>query len=482
MINKFDALIVGGGVGGCAIGALLAHQGLKVKLFDKNNIIGGRCTTYEYEGFHIDLGVHLFGVGENGYLGDVCQMVGMPDAIKWVIARNPRPIMNYCGERKIYSRDSMSGMMGGKKEGEIKKEDSEKKKEGKEAARKFWSDCMDMPMGQIEELYYTKLSNFVSRYSKDPTLLMFATQICMQYFCVSPFEASSGEFIRCFQQVTRAKSSAYPIGGCIAIPKAYVNAMEKYGGEIQMNAKISKIVVEDGQAKGVELKDGSYHESDIIISNADIQNTVLNLIGEKYFPAEYVQQVKKLKYATHCMAIKVALDEIVTDQKLIMYIPVSFQEAGKLMPRKGGLEPPEKIGGMITSPTNFDPHLAPKGKQLIFFGSGCKPGLTQKEYERWGEACMDSLLECLPEAKGHVMWYRTDTPTLVDQYAGEGGNIIGVGQTVKQIHERRPSQITPIKGLYIVGAEAGGHGIGTELAANSAMELLEILEKSTPTS
>jgi phytoene dehydrogenase-like protein len=65
----------------------------------------------------------------------------------------------------------------------------------------------------------------------------------------------------------------------------------------------------------------------------------------------------------------------------------------------------------------------------------------------------------------------------VEQYAGEGGNIIGVGQTVKQIHERRPSQVTPIKGLYIVGAEAGGHGIGTELAANSAMELSEILAR-----
>ena len=67
----------------------------------------------------------------------------------------------------------------------------------------------------------------------------------------------------------------------------------------------------------------------------------------------------------------------------------------------------------------------------------------------------------------------------MEQYAGEGGNIIGVGQTVKQIHERRPSQVTPIKGLYIVGAEAGGHGIGTELAANSAMELADILEKMT---
>ena len=62
---------------------------------------------------------------------------------------------------------------------------------------------------------------------------------------------------------------------------------------------------------------------------------------------------------------------------------------------------------------------------------------------------------------------------------GEDGNIIGGGQTVDQIHERRPSQITPIKGLYLVGAEAGGHGIGAELAANSALELVDILLERT---
>lgn len=475
-IEKFDALIIGGGVGGCAIGALLAHNGYKVILFDKNPIIGGRCTTYEHKGFKIDLGVHLFGVAENGYLGDVCRNIEMPNAISWVLARDPRPILNYCGERRVYSRETMSGMLGSKKEGAVV---SEEKKKEKESGNKFWSDCMNMPMDQIEGLYYTTLADFVSTYSKNPMLLMFAAQICMQYFCVDPFMASAGEFIRCFQQVTKAKSSAYPIGGCIAIPQTYANAIKQYGSEVQMNAKVSKIIVEEGQTKGVELKDGSYYESDLIISNADIQNTVLNLIGEEYFPTDYVEKVKKLKYATHCMAIKVALDEVVTDQKLIMYIPVPFKEAYKLLPKRGGKEPPEKIGGMVTSPSNFDPRLAPKGKQLIFFGSGCKPGLSQKDYEVWGEACMESLIECLPEIKGHVMWYRTDAPNLVEQYAGEGGNIIGVAQTVKQIHERRPSQMTPVKGLYIVGCEAGGHGIGTELAANSAMELSEILLKTT---
>ena len=56
---------------------------------------------------------------------------------------------------------------------------------------------------------------------------------------------------------------------------------------------------------------------------------------------------------------------------------------------------------------------------------------------------------------------------------GENGAGIGIAQIVGQAGHDRPSIKTPIEGLYIVGAEAGGAGVGTELAANSAIEFFE---------
>ena len=90
---------------------------------------------------------------------------------------------------------------------------------------------------------------------------------------------------------------------------------------------------------------------------------------------------------------------------------------------------------------------------------------------------LNSFYTVYPEAKGKVLWHRLDTPSLIEAYAGETGNIIGVGQTVDQIHERRPSVVTPLEGLYLSSAEAGGHGIGTELAADSARELFQVLKQ-----
>ena len=461
-----DAIIVGGGIGGVAVGALLAHDGFKVKLFEKNKLIGGRCLTYDYKGFKVDLGVHLFGVGPKGYLGDVCKRIEMPNAIQWVISNNPRPTMYYDGEFKIYSRKNMGQVVGASKE-------------DFDLTMKFFADILSMRKKQIKELYYTGLTDFINKYSTNPILHTFISMIAGQYFCTFPDETSAGELIRCFRQVVTAKSSAYPIGACIAIPKAYKRGIEKYGGEVSLESPVKKIIVEENKAKGIELEDGSVFYSNIVISNADIQNTVSNLVGDDKFPKEYSNRVKDLKYANHCLALKIGLKQPITDQKLIMAASgLDYNRIKSMEKELLGGKVPEKAGGMITIPTNYDPNLAPeKGNQMIFFGTGCLGGQSKSYYEKWGEICWETLLEIFPDAEKHLIWKKLDTPRLVESYAGEYGNIIGVAQTVDQIHERRPKHQTPIEGLYIVGAEAGGHGIGAELAANSAMELYNILTK-----
>ncbi|NVM54762.1 MAG: NAD(P)/FAD-dependent oxidoreductase [Candidatus Helarchaeota archaeon] len=459
---KKSVIVVGGGIGGTAVGALLAHKGLKVQLFDKNSIIGGRCTSYQKEGFTIDVGVHLFGEGAKGPLQKVTELIGIPKAMQWVLSREPRPLLCYKGETSVYSRMTMARLL---PPGES------------ENVMKFFADCMSMRKKRINELYYTDLETFLNQYSTDPTFQAFIGMICGQYFCVPPNTASTGEFIRSFRGVVSKRASAYPIGGCIAIPNAYVEGIERYQGTVQLNAEVKRIIVEDERATGIELQDGTTYFADIIISNADIKNTVENLIGAKFFPKEYVERVKNLTYAQHCLAIKVALDKKVTDQKLIMHIHIDYSDLDSYVEQIYKGEIPDEIGGMITIPSNYDPNLAPEGKQLIFSGTAISSDWRNYDWKKWGERCLESLLRVIPEADGHVMWYNIDTPELVEKYAGEDGNIIGVGQTVDQVKDRRPSQICPLKNLYIVGCEAGGWGIGAELAANSAMELAEILTK-----
>jgi phytoene dehydrogenase-like protein len=458
MADKFDTVIIGGGIGGSALGALLAAGGQKVMLIEKNSIIGGRCLSYMRDGFVVDLGVHLFGEGDNGPLGEVCRRSGAPDAIEWVLARNPRVAVHFRGETKPFTRDVMM-------------ENVDKKDLGPLA--QIFVKVMSMTDDELNTLWYTPLLEWLSQFSTDNSVLGSFAMLCGIYLCVTPDVASTAEFILCLRGVTKHKSSGYPRGGCVAIPRAYQTIMENKGGETRLHCPAEKIIIEDGAARGVVAGGETIH-ADRVVSNADIKVTIGELADASHFPDEYVERVKSLEYTAHVVALKVALDTVITDQKMIMYMPdLSDDEIEELQKKYIDGEPmPYVAGGMLNSPTNFDPELAPPGKQLIFFGTRCE---RDQDWNKWEEIMLDCLADMFPDINQHILWTAVDSPDVIDAYAGEDGNVIGVGQTVRQIHEKRPTHETPVKGLYLVGAEAGGHGIGTELAASSALELAEKL-------
>ena len=84
-MSDYDTVIIGSGVGGTAVGALLASKNLNMLLIEKNEKIGGRCSTYEKNGFKIDVGVHSFARSDKGPLGKVLEMIDMKGAIDWSI-------------------------------------------------------------------------------------------------------------------------------------------------------------------------------------------------------------------------------------------------------------------------------------------------------------------------------------------------------------------------------------------------------------
>ena len=69
------AVVIGSGIGGSAVAALLAKQGFQVLLLERNRFPGGKAGSYEREGFTCDMGVHYAGRGERGPLGEVARQV-----------------------------------------------------------------------------------------------------------------------------------------------------------------------------------------------------------------------------------------------------------------------------------------------------------------------------------------------------------------------------------------------------------------------
>ena len=58
MADKFDVIVVGGGLSGMGTGALLAKNGKKVLVLEKSPFLGGRACSFEYKGYILDIGEH----------------------------------------------------------------------------------------------------------------------------------------------------------------------------------------------------------------------------------------------------------------------------------------------------------------------------------------------------------------------------------------------------------------------------------------
>ena len=89
------------------------------------------------------------------------------------------------------------------------------------------------------------------------------------------------------------------------------------------------------------------------------------------------------------------------------------------------------------------------------------------------EAMVRTAETIIPGLRQHIMWTNTMTPEDIKNMLGEEGTAIGIAQMVGQVGDKRPKINTPIEGLYIVGGEAGGTGVGIELCINSAIEFID---------
>lgn len=458
MHNKYDAIIIGTGIGGVAVGALLAHDGWKILIVDKNVRIGGRCTSYEKNGFIVDLGMHNVCLADKGPLGEICRKVGMPEAIKWISVVN-KALLQFGDNLGKYNRKRMIELVPSSE---------------MENLSKLFSQVGQLTKQELDDLWYVPVAEWVNRFTKNPIAHMIIENLVSQMFCVPSDVASTAEFINNLVDLFK-KASAYPKGGNIAIPKAYISAIEKHGGEVRLNTKVNEVIVENNAAVGIRLKDDSDLRAPVIISNADIKATVLSLVGEKHFPQDYVKKIKALTYSVAALTLKVTLSDKITDNYMVFYIPDEFHPTFFVSPDMKDEKTPKWVGAVSCCPSILDPSLVPPGKQLISF-IACAP--PNQDWVKWKKMMLNNFYRVHPQAKGKILHHWLETPEMYDAIGGEDGNIIGVAQTVDQIHERRLSVISPLKGLFFSSTEAGagGHGIGVELAANSALELYEILK------
>jgi len=70
-MEKYDVIIIGAGIGGLTAGNILAKNGMKVLILEKNHVPGGAVTTFYRNGYPIDISHAICGLNENCFLKNI---------------------------------------------------------------------------------------------------------------------------------------------------------------------------------------------------------------------------------------------------------------------------------------------------------------------------------------------------------------------------------------------------------------------------
>ena len=502
---KKTALIVGSGMGGMALSVLLSKEGYKTTVYEKNHLLGGRCTSYEkiHEGekYIVDMWTHTFPTAERAF-NKIFKKVNLPHEIKFYHFTDDNPPQIWGDKGKKFDMpidvSNMDKYLNQFKRRSKKKKVSDTKTKNLEKTdkglMKIASDIFSLSKKKLKELDKITFEEWLQSYTKNKLIINQLGLICAFMFVNMAYDSSvkkgsaAGETIRAMRGWFGQFSSGYPFGGSVGIVNGYKKAMEELQGHVKINQKIEKIIVEDEKVAGIQIND-EFIASDLVISNAGIKETVLKLVGEKYFPKEYVNHVKSLEVSEGAdtwgfYSIKMGMDSKVIKPPIIF--PMKWTDKSKRMDSIKELieeymmndKLPPSVGMYITVPTNMDPSLAPSGRQIV--NMGAIGPVKSKNYERWIDYYLDVLEADVPNFRKHILFmdvHRTGEP--LKNWTGRfQGDAVGISQSVGQVRELRPKARTPISGLFLVGADVGTTGIGTELSALSSLTTLKAIRES----
>lgn len=450
-------VVIGTGMGGSAVSALLAREGAEVTVLERNGFPGGKAASFERDGFIYDTGVHWLARGDKGPMGEIANIVGAE-----IQFRKLEPAMQFTtgGRTAILSQD-----MDEEEALESLFEQIGVLPENREGAHALFKDmARERSPKELEELDEVSFSDYIARFVDDEQLNRVLDGFTGMYMCISRRAASAGEFILCFSGQAKKKNLCYPLGGMRAVPVAYLKALESLGGEVRYSMPVERIVVEGGKVRGVEV--GGFIPADLVISNNGVKETVA-MTGRHVFPDQYLAMVDSLRLSFGAVSVKYALNAEVVKPHLFCYFP-DFRDP-ELAERQAAI--------FVPVPSAADPSLAPPGCQLVLAGSLAPPGLEDRDQvkaicEEMLDRIENTMRDLFPDIEEHVVWkIRTDTRYISEISGRWTGEVIGVAQNRHQVGKKRPGNATPIQGLYLVGADVGARGVGTEMAADSALNL-----------
>ncbi|MBO9999921.1 MAG: carotene isomerase [Cyanobacteria bacterium SID2] len=465
----YDVITIGAGIGGLVTATQLASKGAKVLVLESYLIPGGSAGYFDRSGYRFDVGASMiFGFGDKGTTNLLTraleavnvQLETIPDLVQ-IHYHLPNDL-----EVKVH-RDYKDFI----------EELSAKFPHERQGIQKFYDECWKvfnclnaMELLSLEEPGYLarvffqhplaclglvkylpqNVGDIARRYIKDPELLKF---IDIECYCWSVVPADLTPAINAGMVFSDRHYGGinYPKGGVGQIAQKLVEGLEKAGGEIRYEARVTDIELEGNRAVGVKLASGEVLRAQRIVSNATRWDTFEKLLPKSAMPLSEEKWQQRYRKSPSFLSLHVGVEASVLPagtecHHIIVESWDDMQEA------EGTL--------FVSIPTLLDRDLAPEGYHIIHAFTpdwiDRWQDLPSKEYEQRKEAAawkiIDRLERIFPGLDAGLDYLEVGTPRTHRRFLNRSDGTYGpIPQRQLKGLLGMPFNRTAIPGLYCVG-------------------------------
>lgn len=481
--HDYDIIVIGAGIGGLTAAALLVNRGFKVLVVEQHSKPGGYCSTFRRGPFVFDVAVHMIGGCEDGGLVDqILRSVHVRDRVKfaridpmYLVVRGNERISVPCD---LHEFSTLLTGYAPREEG-IKPLLAE--------IYDIGSDLLGFHSFREPSRAFRALSrvanqsylDFIVKYVKDERVLALLSSLST-YAGLPPGEIDAGMMITIMSSYH--KGAFYPLGSTQALPNALVESITGAGGTVKLRTRVSRILMNKNAAGGVELSRIGKVTARAVISNADLSQTLRNLVGEEHLSASFIHRFQRLHPAASAVNLYLALEGNpgLTHHEVLTLAETHPRE-WQLFYQPGCSRQPFFF---MTSPTLLDASLAPPGGHILIATTLTD---TPEVVERFNDAQGKEMIAAellkwierlFPSIRSHLVNRRcaVATPNTMIRYTSNtNGSGYGWGKSWTQHWPYRLGPSTPIPRLYIAGHWSRTHGIYGVM--NSGKVTAELVEK-----
>ncbi|MBU2067884.1 MAG: NAD(P)/FAD-dependent oxidoreductase [Gammaproteobacteria bacterium] len=497
--GDYDAIIIGSGIGGLTTAALLAKLGKRVCVLEQHYTAGGYTHSYEREGYEWDVGVHYIGEVHKPWsaIRRVFDVIS-DGKLEWapMDAHYDRIVIGDKTYDYVAGREEFKAEMARHFPGEtavLERYVDLLSEVSAKVPRFFAGQALPRSLGMLYSKlrrlwlpdYFFKTTREVLEGLTDNQELIGVLTAQWGDYGLPPAEAAF--VMHAMVAKHYITGGNYPVGGATKISESIIPVIEATGGQVFTYAGVDKILVENGRAVGVRMqKDGFEIRAAQIVSCAGLVPTYTRLLDHQV-ASEYglLEQLPKVKLsaATLCLyaGFKGSAAELKLPKTNYWVYPTHDHDhnVSSFMTGQNPAMPLIYISFPSAKDPAWDAHypnkatveiVAPTQPQWFAQWKGTTWGKRGADYEAFKAELTAQLLETLyqhqPQLRGALDFCELGTPLSTEWYQwNEQGEIYGIDHTVQRFEQHWIHSQTPIKGLYLTGADTVTAGVGGALMA-----------------